>query len=250
MLRLINEVLTMGTPRRPASPPRCEEDSDRLVQVSQQERLALCAQRFAVRLEMRHGPTHRRHRAIPTRPARRALGLRLLERLLHPALQDGQRPVASPDDDKVIVSACESTPVRHRHRRPAPGPLLDQEPTVFACRTCWPATSAVDQFVGGTVYQAFLSATNYHRWHSPVAGTIVRAFIRGRHLLLRGRLRRHRRRRTDQLPVLPGPRRRTGDHPHRRRRSRSSAWWPSCRSACRTSPPASSVPQRHARATT
>jgi phosphatidylserine decarboxylase len=35
---------------------------------------------------------------------------------------------------------------------------------------------SVDQFVGGTVYQAFLSATNYHRWHSPVAGTIVRAF--------------------------------------------------------------------------
>ena len=37
----------------------------------------------------------------------------------------------------------------------------------------------VDQFVGGTVYQAFLSATNYHRWHTPVAGTIVRAFVQG-----------------------------------------------------------------------
>jgi phosphatidylserine decarboxylase len=36
---------------------------------------------------------------------------------------------------------------------------------------------SVDQFVGGTVYQAFLSATDYHRWHSPVTGTIVRAFV-------------------------------------------------------------------------
>ena len=36
---------------------------------------------------------------------------------------------------------------------------------------------SADRFVGGTVYQAFLSATNYHRWHSPVAGTIVRAFV-------------------------------------------------------------------------
>jgi phosphatidylserine decarboxylase len=36
---------------------------------------------------------------------------------------------------------------------------------------------SVEQFVGGTVYQAFLSATNYHRWHSPVAGKIVRAFV-------------------------------------------------------------------------
>jgi len=33
----------------------------------------------------------------------------------------------------------------------------------------------MDHFVGGTVYQAFLSALNYHRWHAPVAGTIVRA---------------------------------------------------------------------------
>src|ERR1700728_1719173 len=33
------------------------------------------------------------------------------------------------------------------------------------------------QFVGGTVYQAFLSATDAHGWHSPVAGTIVRASI-------------------------------------------------------------------------
>jgi phosphatidylserine decarboxylase len=30
----------------------------------------------------------------------------------------------------------------------------------------------VQQFTGGTVYQAFLSAENYHRWHSPVAGTV------------------------------------------------------------------------------
>jgi phosphatidylserine decarboxylase len=30
----------------------------------------------------------------------------------------------------------------------------------------------VEQFVGGTVYQAFLSADNYHRWHAPISGTI------------------------------------------------------------------------------
>jgi phosphatidylserine decarboxylase len=36
----------------------------------------------------------------------------------------------------------------------------------------------VDHFVGGTVYQAFLSALNYHRWHAPVAGTIVRAYLK------------------------------------------------------------------------
>ena len=30
------------------------------------------------------------------------------------------------------------------------------------------------QFVGGTVYQAFLSALNYHRWSSPINGKIVK----------------------------------------------------------------------------
>lgn len=29
-----------------------------------------------------------------------------------------------------------------------------------------------EHFVGGTVYQAFLSALSYHRWHAPVDGII------------------------------------------------------------------------------
>ena len=28
-------------------------------------------------------------------------------------------------------------------------------------------------FEGGTIYQAFLSALNYHRWHSPLDGLII-----------------------------------------------------------------------------
>jgi phosphatidylserine decarboxylase len=90
--------------------------------------------------------------------------------------KDAERPVASPDDDKVIVSACESTPygistdVNRQDRfwiKSQPCSLQDMLAD----------DDAVGQFVGGTVYQAFLSATNYHRWHSPVAGTIVRAFV-------------------------------------------------------------------------
>ena len=33
------------------------------------------------------------------------------------------------------------------------------------------------KFGGGTVYQAFLSALSYHRLHTPVSGTIRRAFV-------------------------------------------------------------------------
>ena len=35
-----------------------------------------------------------------------------------------------------------------------------------------------EQFAGATVYQAFLSALSYHRWHAPVSGKIVKAFVR------------------------------------------------------------------------
>ena len=90
--------------------------------------------------------------------------------------RDGQRPVADPDDDKVIVSACESTPyglrmdVQERDRF-----WIKDEPYSLQDMLC--NDPAVPGFVGGTVYQAFLSATNYHRWHSPVAGTVQRAYL-------------------------------------------------------------------------
>ncbi|WP_426518920.1 phosphatidylserine decarboxylase family protein [Diaminobutyricibacter sp. McL0618] len=86
------------------------------------------------------------------------------------------RPVASPYDDSIIVSACESTPykisldVARRSRF-----WVKAQP--YSLEDMLANDESVDQFVGGTVYQAFLSALNYHRWHSPVAGTVVRAFV-------------------------------------------------------------------------
>jgi phosphatidylserine decarboxylase len=90
--------------------------------------------------------------------------------------KDGERPVACPEDDKVIVSACESTPygistdVKRQDRF-----WIKSQP--YSLADMLAHDDSAGQFVGGTVYQAFLSATNYHRWHSPVAGTIVRAFV-------------------------------------------------------------------------
>jgi phosphatidylserine decarboxylase len=34
-----------------------------------------------------------------------------------------------------------------------------------------------EQFAGATIYQAFLSALSYHRWHAPVSGKILKAFV-------------------------------------------------------------------------
>lgn len=90
--------------------------------------------------------------------------------------QQGSRPVASPDDDSVIVSACESTPYSIK----TGVNLHDQfwlKAQPYSLEDMLANDESAIRFVGGTVYQAFLSATNYHRWHSPVAGTIVRAFV-------------------------------------------------------------------------
>jgi len=86
------------------------------------------------------------------------------------------RPVDAPDDDSVIVSACESTPyaiARHVQLRDAF--WIKSQP--YSLSDMLAGSEEAERFVDGTVYQAFLSATNYHRWHSPVSGTIIKAFV-------------------------------------------------------------------------
>jgi phosphatidylserine decarboxylase len=88
----------------------------------------------------------------------------------------GVRPVAAPDDDRVIVNACESAPyriafdVRERDRF-----WVKAQP--YSLVHMLAGDPFAPQFVGGTVYQAFLSALSYHRWHSPVSGRIVKAYV-------------------------------------------------------------------------
>ena len=84
----------------------------------------------------------------------------------------GQRPVSAPDDDAVIVNPCESAPYKLMR-----GVQLHQKFWIKAqpyslSHMLLDAEKAA-QFEGGTVYQAFLSAFSYHRWHSPVSGTIL-----------------------------------------------------------------------------
>jgi phosphatidylserine decarboxylase len=85
----------------------------------------------------------------------------------------GQRPVAAPDDDAVIVNACESAP----YRLARDVKLLDAfwiKAQPYALERMLAGDGLAPQFDGGTVYQAFLSSFSYHRWHSPVSGRIVK----------------------------------------------------------------------------
>ncbi len=88
----------------------------------------------------------------------------------------GVRPVASPEDRDVIVNACESAPYRlsHEVRRHDRFWVKGQPYSVAHMLADDPWAG---QFVGGTIYQAFLSALSYHRWHSPVDGRVVKAYV-------------------------------------------------------------------------
>ena len=83
----------------------------------------------------------------------------------------GARPTASPDDWNIITHACEALPyrtvanVQERDRFWIKGQH-------YSLRHMFDAHPLSASFAGGTVYQGFLNAGNYHRWHCPVDGFI------------------------------------------------------------------------------
>jgi phosphatidylserine decarboxylase len=85
----------------------------------------------------------------------------------------GVRPVSFPDNDSIINNACESTVYHIATDVKAYEEFwLKGEP--YSLRFMLNNDPIADEFIGGTVYQAFLSALSYHRWHSPVNGTVKR----------------------------------------------------------------------------
>ncbi|KAL0467533.1 Phophatidylserine decarboxylase domain-containing protein [Neurospora intermedia] len=86
----------------------------------------------------------------------------------------GIRPIASPSDDGVIVNACESTPMALER-----GVKLHDEFWVkgqpYSLKQSKEREKQLEQalrFEGGTIYQGFLGALSYHRWHAPVSGVV------------------------------------------------------------------------------
>jgi phosphatidylserine decarboxylase len=92
-------------------------------------------------------------------------------------LKPGVRPIASPGDDSIIVNACESAPYNLAHNVQRVDTFwIKGRP--YSLQHMLANDDLTEQFVGGTVYQGFLSATSYHRWHSPVSGRIVKAYVK------------------------------------------------------------------------
>jgi len=90
--------------------------------------------------------------------------------------REGRRPVAGPDDQSVIANACEAAPFAIQ-RNVSESDRFWTKGMPYSLRHMLADDPFADQFIGGTVYQAFLSATSYHRWNSPVAGTVIKGYV-------------------------------------------------------------------------
>lgn len=83
------------------------------------------------------------------------------------------RPIVG--GDNIIANACEAAPlVVRRNVQLREMFWIKKQP--YSLGFMFAGDPLTDRFIGGTVYQAFLSQFNYHRWHSPVDGTIVKAY--------------------------------------------------------------------------
>ncbi len=99
-------------------------------------------------------------------------------------VKPGMRPIAGLDDDSVIVSPADSTFVgwwqisqrsrifvkQARHFNGVP----------WSIRQLLAGSEYADRFRGGIFAHHFLNSFDYHRWHTPVAGTVLeRRVIQG-----------------------------------------------------------------------
>jgi phosphatidylserine decarboxylase len=89
----------------------------------------------------------------------------------HREIKPEFRPLAAPDDPKVIVSANDGSVVTvERDVQPQAKFWLKGQP--YSLINMLNGSEHTDRFVGGDVFQSFLSGADYHRWHAPIAGVV------------------------------------------------------------------------------
>ena len=88
----------------------------------------------------------------------------------------GIRPLPAIDNPNELVNACESAPYKIEEEVSGNSTFWIKEQP-YSLDHMLNNNSWAEYFHGGTIYQAFLSALSYHRWHSPISGTIVETEI-------------------------------------------------------------------------
>jgi phosphatidylserine decarboxylase len=103
-------------------------------------------------------------------PGAPAWGWRSYNDWFHRQVKADRRPIASPGDPRVVVSANDGTMWSIQREVPARDDFwLKAQPYSL---TDMLDDRYVDRFIGGDVFQSFLSGANYHRFRSPIDGVV------------------------------------------------------------------------------
>lgn len=94
----------------------------------------------------------------------------------HRQIRPEARPIAAPDDPRVIISPNDGNLVTiARDIKPQDQFWLKAEP--FSLVDMLNRSEHWERFIGGYVFQSFLSGANYHRWRAPIDGTVRKAHV-------------------------------------------------------------------------
>ncbi len=83
------------------------------------------------------------------------------------------RPIADPNDQKVIVSPNDGTIYQIASNVQKSTDFWAKGQTYSLINILNDNKKYVENFVGGDMVQTFLSGNDYHRFHSPIDGTVV-----------------------------------------------------------------------------
>ncbi len=110
---------------------------------------------------------------IPDRQAKH-WGFASFNAYFHREIKPEMRPIADPDDPRVIVSANDGTVVTYATGVEAQARFwLKGQP--YSLIDMLAGSPFTPRFVGGAVFQSFLSGADYHRWHAPIGGVVKAA---------------------------------------------------------------------------
>ncbi|KAI9698363.1 MAG: hypothetical protein M1836_003943 [Candelina mexicana] len=113
------------------------------------------------------------------RPSLPSYGFKSWDDFFTRRFRSNLRPITSSADDSVVVNPCESQPLSVTTNVVAKSQFLLKE-TSHSLLDMLDNDPYAHQLVGGTVYQGWLSMLNYHRWHAPASGKVVKILqIRG-----------------------------------------------------------------------
>lgn len=103
-------------------------------------------------------------------------GFKSYNAYFHRDINPQYRPIAAPDNRKIIVSANDGT-VYNLSRKVKLSDTFWIKSQPYSLVNMLDNSPYVNDFKGGDVLQSFLSGANFHRWNAPISGKIIEARI-------------------------------------------------------------------------